>query len=58
MAFLAVGLLTLPVLVHLYTRENAKRKIKQQDMVEKHVVLSTVELRRLGDRAPDFIYTL
>lgn len=56
--FLGMGLLTLPILVFLYRRENAKHERMQQDIVEKAVVLSADELRRMGDRAPDFRYML
>ena len=56
--FLGIGLLTLPSLVYLYKRENDKRVVLQRSLEEKNCVISAEDLRRMGDRAPDFRYML
>ncbi|KAH9835024.1 MFS general substrate transporter [Rhodofomes roseus] len=56
--FIGIGLVNLPILVGLYRWENAKRDEMQRAMAEKGIEYSDEELRRLGDRAPDFRYTL
>ena len=58
MMFLGIGLLALPSLVYLYKRENKRRDMIKHDTLEKPVILSAEELRRMGDRAPDFRYML
>lgn len=56
--FVGIGFITLPIAVIAYKRINAKRDIQQREMEEKGIRLSPEELRELGDRAPDFRYTL
>ncbi|KZT63332.1 MFS general substrate transporter [Daedalea quercina L-15889] len=56
--FVGIGLICLPLTVLLYKRVNAKRDALQREMVEKGINYSDGELRRMGDRAPDFRYTL
>ncbi|KAH9919550.1 MFS general substrate transporter [Fomitopsis serialis] len=56
--FIGIGLINLCILVALYKWENAKRDKNQRDMEEKGIEYSAEELRRLGDRAPEFRYTL
>lgn len=52
-----MGLILTPILVLIYTRINAKRDAIERESggVRKY---SDAELRRLGDRAPDFRYSL
>ncbi|TFK52770.1 MFS general substrate transporter [Heliocybe sulcata] len=53
--FVGIGLVTVPLTVLLYTRINARRdKVAR----EGGVAYSEKELREMGDRAPDFRYTL
>ncbi|KAF9523178.1 MFS general substrate transporter [Crepidotus variabilis] len=54
--FVGIGLFTLPILILIYTRINAKREQKRLAQGSKQY--SVQELRELGDRAPDFRYTL
>ncbi|KAI0340965.1 MFS general substrate transporter [Trametopsis cervina] len=56
--FVGIGLIALPAVVLLYTRINARRDALEADMAAKGVKLSDEEIRELGDRAPDFRYTL
>ncbi|THH06988.1 hypothetical protein EW145_g3694 [Phellinidium pouzarii] len=55
--FVGIGFLSIPLTIFLYTRINAQRaaELAQTDGV---VQLSVEELHELGDRAPDFKYTL
>lgn len=54
--FLGMGLLVVPLLMVLYTRINKRRE--REASAPDARKLSTQELRRMGDRAPDFRYTL
>lgn len=54
--FLGMGILTVPVLALLYMRINRRRDRDATDAARTQ--LSAHELRRMGDRAPDFRYTL
>jgi len=56
--FVGIGFIFLPITVLAYKRANALREKQQQEMEEKGMKYSVEELRRLGDRAPDFRYTL
>ncbi|KAH9919548.1 major facilitator superfamily domain-containing protein [Fomitopsis serialis] len=56
--FVGIGFIFLPITVLAYKRANALRDKQQQEMEEKGIKYSVEELRRLGDRAPDFRYTL
>ncbi|RPD60537.1 MFS general substrate transporter [Lentinus tigrinus ALCF2SS1-7] len=51
--FIGIGLIVLPLTVLNYKRINARR-----DADETGMQLSPEEIRRLGDRAPDFRYTM
>ncbi|KAL5514525.1 hypothetical protein ACEPAG_1841 [Sanghuangporus baumii] len=53
--FVGIGLVAAPSLIFLYTGINAKRKREIEAGTDRY---SVVELREMGDRAPDFIYTL
>ena len=56
--FIGIGFVTIPIVVLIYTRINANRDVKQRGMEEKGVRLTPEEIRELGDRAPDFRYTI
>ncbi|KAJ3536287.1 hypothetical protein NM688_g6858 [Phlebia brevispora] len=56
--FVGIGFISLPLVVLIYKRINANRDRVQREMEEKGIKLSADELRELGDRAPDFRYTL
>ena len=56
--FVGIGFVTLPMAVLLYMKINASRDRLVQEMKEKGIKLSAEEIRELGDRAPDFRYTL
>jgi hypothetical protein len=54
--FIGIGFITVPLIVLIYTRINrnkARRMAKGEDKA-----LTADELRSLGDRSPDFRYTL
>lgn len=55
---MGIGITTLTTAVIVYTRINAKRELLEQERLEAGVKYSAKELRALGDRAPDFRYTL
>ncbi|KAI0708287.1 MFS general substrate transporter [Earliella scabrosa] len=56
--FVGLGLILTPIAVFTYTRINARRDALLRDSNEKGIEYSTAEIRRMGDRAPDFRYTL
>ena len=56
--FVGIGFICLPLCVYLYTRINASRDRLQREMEERGEKLTPEEIRELGDRAPDFRYTL
>lgn len=56
--FIGIALLLVPIIVFLYARINKQRDYAQQDAHEKGVRYSPEDLKRLGDRAPDFRYML
>ena len=56
--FVGIGFITLPITVLIYTRINAARDAAAKEAVEKGIKYTDDELRKLGDRAPDFRYTL
>ncbi|KAI0692599.1 MFS general substrate transporter [Cerioporus squamosus] len=51
-----IGLVSLPVTVFTYWRINTRKERRLREAEEKGVKFSPEDLRRLGDRAPDFIY--
>ncbi|KAG1731485.1 MFS general substrate transporter [Suillus paluster] len=55
-----IGLVVLPIIVFRYKRINAQRDAAERLVMERgeKVQYSDEELRELGDRAPDFRYTL
>ncbi|KAI0325823.1 MFS general substrate transporter [Cubamyces sp. BRFM 1775] len=56
--FVGIGFITVPIAVIAYKRINARRDALMREANEKGERLSPEELRRMGDRAPDFRYTL
>ncbi|KAG2353815.1 MFS nicotinic acid transporter Tna1 [Suillus spraguei] len=58
--FIGIGLIFLPILVFIYKRINAQRDAAEHLATERgeKVQYSIQELRELGDRAPDFRYTI
>ena len=56
--FVGIGFFSLPLLVFAYWRENRRRDVVARENAEKGVRYTDDELRRMGDRAPDFRYTL
>jgi hypothetical protein len=58
--FVGIGLICLPIAVIAYTRINARRDETARLAAERgEKPLYTVsELRKMGDRAPDFRYTI
>lgn len=58
--FIGIGLVAVPTLVFFYKRINAQRDATERLALERgeKVQYSDQELRDLGDRAPDFRYTL
>ena len=58
MMFVSIGLILMPIVLFVYTRENARRAVRMREMEERDEKLVPEELRSMGDRAPDFKYTL
>ncbi|KAI0692597.1 MFS general substrate transporter [Cerioporus squamosus] len=58
LGFVALGIILVPITVLVYRRINTVREERQRGAGEKAVAYTAQELRRLGDRAPDFRYTL
>ncbi|RPD60540.1 MFS general substrate transporter [Lentinus tigrinus ALCF2SS1-7] len=56
--FVGIGFIALPLTVLSYKRINARRDVLQKEADETGTKLTPAEIRRLGDRAPDFRYTL
>ncbi|KAG0694942.1 MFS general substrate transporter [Suillus ampliporus] len=58
--FVGIGFIAVPIVVFLYKRINAQRDTAERLEMERgeKVQYSDGELRELGDRAPDFRYTL
>ena len=56
--FIGIGLILTPIVTLTYWRINKKRELMMKEASEKGIKYAPEELRRLGDRAPDFRYTL
>ncbi|TFY51077.1 hypothetical protein EVJ58_g10754 [Rhodofomes roseus] len=56
--FVGIGLVFLPLTVLAYRSINKRRDLEQRRLDERGVKYTVEELRRMGDRAPDFRYTL
>ena len=53
-----MGLVLMPVVLYLYTRANTRKEAQLRQLDEGREKYTPDELRRMGDRAPDFRYTL
>ncbi|TBU37694.1 MFS general substrate transporter [Dichomitus squalens] len=58
MMFVSIGLILTPIILFVYTRENARKGARVRDMEERGEKYAPEELRKMGDRAPEFKYTL
>ncbi|EEB99551.1 hypothetical protein MPER_00753, partial [Moniliophthora perniciosa FA553] len=56
--FIGIGLITVPLVVLTYKRINSKREIILRESAERGEKISPDEIRALGDRAPEFKYTI
>ena len=58
--FVGIGLITVPIAILSYIRINRKRDEIEREALEKgeKKKYSNQQLREMGDRAPDFRYTL
>jgi hypothetical protein len=57
--YVGIGLVVLPIILFTYKRMNARGDAVMREAGEKGwLQYSDHELRRMGDRAPDFRYTL
>ena len=56
--FVGIGYIALPITVFLYKRINANRDKLMSEMEEKGEKLTPEQIRELGDKSPDFRYTL
>jgi hypothetical protein len=58
--FVGIGLITVPIAILNYIRINRKRDEIEREALEKgqRNKYSSQQLREMGDRAPDFRYTL
>jgi len=54
--FIGIGLIAVPTVVFLYTRINARRNEASND--KETMECGENEIKKVGDRAPDFRYTL
>lgn len=55
--FVGIGFVTVPLAIVIYTRINAKREA-QLAAIGGKMNLTVKEVHELGDRAPDFRYSL
>lgn len=55
--FVGIGFIAVPLTVYIYTRINAKRRAEMA-AIGGVLNLSVKEIHELGDRAPDFRYSL
>lgn len=56
--FVSIGLIFLALTVFCYKVVNKRRDVWQRELQARVVQLTVDELRKMGDRAPDFRYTL
>lgn len=56
--FVGIGLICTPLAVVIYRRINAHRDEMERQGLEKGPGYTDEEIRAMGDRAPDFRYTL
>ena len=55
---MGMGLILVPIVAFAYNRSNMKKEAKMREVEETGEKYAPEELKRLGDRAPDFRYTL
>lgn len=58
MMFVGIGILLLPIVVCAYWRINKHKEMVLREVEENGIKYTPEELRRMGDRAPDFEYML
>nr|VWO98162.1 Fructose transporter 1 [Ganoderma boninense] len=58
MGFIGMGLVLVPIVMFAYTRANMNKDAKMREAEDRGEKYAPEELRKLGDRAPDFRYTL
>ncbi|KAL0565369.1 hypothetical protein V5O48_016654, partial [Marasmius crinis-equi] len=58
LVFVGIGLIVVPIITMTYYRLNNKKKATIRQEEEQGVKRSPEEIRAMGDRAPEFIYTL
>lgn len=56
--FCGLGVITICAVAWTYTNINTKRAAFTKELEDKGMSYSVRELREMGDRAPDFRYTL
>ena len=56
--FVSIGAICIPIVVIVYININRRRDKKMQEALERGEKLSPEEIRRLGDKSPDFRYVL
>ena len=56
--FVGIGFITVPAAILVYSRINKRRDETMKQLRESGMKLNEEEIRRLGDRALDFRYTL
>ena len=58
--FVGLGLITVPIAIVTYIQINKQRDAAQREALERGEVnkYTAKQLREMGDRAPDFRYTL
>jgi hypothetical protein len=58
--FVGIGFIVIPIIIISYVRINKKRDEAQRQALERGETkkYTNKQLRELGDRAPDFRYTL
>ena len=58
--FVGLGLVTVPIAIVTYIQINKQRDAAQREALERGEVnkFTAKQLREMGDRAPDFRYTL
>lgn len=56
--FVGIGFITVPTAILIYSRINKRRDKAMKQLRESGMKLDEGEIRKLGDRALDFRYTL
>ena len=58
MGFIGMGLVLVPIVILAYTRANIQKEAQVREAEDRGEEYAPEQLKRLGDRAPDFRYTL